>query len=147
VTFPAGWWPAFARARLASVPRFDPAQATAALYRDGTSDLLTPTGRPMRVDGYVVGFARMSANPPHRGELHPDGDELLYLLSGRVAVVEDDGDAATVGVERREVVEAGEAYVVPQGVWHRVEVLEPCELLHITPGPGDGHRPLEDPPT
>ena len=121
---------------------FDPAQVVAALYRDGSSGLLEITGRPIRVDGYTVGLARMSANPPHRGELHPDGDELLYLLSGRVAVVEDDGDESDVGTERREELEAGEGYVVPRGVWHRVEVLEPCELFHITPGPGDSHRPL-----
>ena len=125
------------------MPRFDPSHVVAALLRDGGSELLESTGKPIRVDGYSVGLVRMSANPPHKGELHPDGDELLYLLSGRVAVVEDDGDELHVGTERREELTAGDAYVVPKGVWHRVDVLEPSELLFITPGPGDGHRPLD----
>ncbi len=30
----------------------------------------------------------------------------------------------------------GQALVVPRGVWHRVLLREPSQLLHITPGPG-----------
>ena len=36
----------------------------------------------------------------------------------------------------------GEAFVVPQGVWHRVVVHEPSRFVHITPGPASDHRPL-----
>lgn len=36
----------------------------------------------------------------------------------------------------------GQAVVVPQGVWHRVLLNEPSQLVHITPGPGGQHRPL-----
>ena len=57
-------------------------------------------------------------------------------------MVLDDGDQGTVGVETRTEVVAGQAFLVPQGVWHRVDVQEPTHLVHITPGPGDGHRPL-----
>jgi hypothetical protein len=27
-------------------------------------------------------------------------------------------------------------------VWHRLESLEPVHLVHVTPGPGSGHRPM-----
>jgi hypothetical protein len=35
----------------------------------------------------------------------------------------------------------GEPFVVPKGVWHRLEVLEPAHLVHITPGPELGSPP------
>ena len=114
----------------------------AALLRDGSSGVLPTNAGPVRVDGYTVGVVRrMEEPPPHRGEMHPDGDELLYFVSGRVRVVLDDGDQAHVGVERRVEVGAGEAFIVPRGVWHRLEVIEPAHLVHVTPGPGSGHRP------
>jgi len=34
------------------------------------------------VEGRLAGEARMTRNPPHAGEMHPDGDELLYLVEG-----------------------------------------------------------------
>ena len=75
--------------------------------------------------------------------MHPDGDELLYLVSGRIDVIlEDGGDVETVGVQRVEALQAGDAILVPRGVWHRVDVREPSHLVHVTPGPGGGHRPL-----
>ena len=69
-------------------------------------------------------------------------NELLYVVTGRAEVVLDDGDQDTVGIETRVEVGPGEAFVVPRGVWHRVVPLEPTHLVHITPGPGDGHRQL-----
>ena len=99
------------------------------------------TGWPIRVDGYTVGVADLTENPPHRGELHPDGDELLYLVSGRVdVIVEEGGTEEAVGTERRHALTGGQAFVVPRGAWHRVDVVEPCRLVYVTPGPGDGHR-------
>jgi mannose-6-phosphate isomerase-like protein (cupin superfamily) len=69
--------------------------------------------------------------------MHPDADELLYLLSGRIRVrLElEDGDR-DVGVE------AGQAVAVPRGIWHQIYVDEPGQLLNITPGPGGESRPL-----
>jgi len=115
-----------------------------ALLRDGSSEVIQPgPGGPVRVDGFSVGAPLMTTNAPHRGEMHPDGDELLYLISGRIDVIsEEGGDAVTVGAECVESLHPGQAVLVPRGVWHRVDVREPSRLIHITPGPGGGHRPL-----
>ena len=120
---------------------FDGVVAT--LLRDGSSAVVEAAGPPVRIDGFTVGAPTLTSNPPHRGEMHPDGDELLFVISGRVDVIlEDGGDEHEPGTERVEPVRAGEAIVVPRGVWHRVDVREPTRMVHITPGPGDGHRPL-----
>jgi mannose-6-phosphate isomerase-like protein (cupin superfamily) len=125
------------------VTSFELEHMVAALRRDGSSEVVqAPPGKPLRIDGFTVGAPLLTSNPPHRGELHPDGDELLYLVSGHVDVILDDGDQDHVGTERVVSVRAGEAFLVPRGVWHRVELREPSRLVHITPGPGDGHRPL-----
>lgn len=88
------------------------------------------------IDGLNVGVARMSQSPPHGGERHLDGDELIYLVSGRAEIVLEEESA-----ERSVKLEAGQAFVIPQGTWHRVLVLEPCEIVYVTPGPNGEHRP------
>ena len=96
------------------------------LFRDGTSDVAATThGPPVRIDGYNVGVVRdLQGSPPHRGEVHPDGDELLYIVSGSIDVVLDDGDRDHVGTETRHRVGPGEAFIVPRGVWHNVVVVQ-----------------------
>ena len=117
--------------------------AVIGFLRDGTSTVVeAPTG-PVRLDGFTFGVADIDEAPPHSGEMHPDGDELLYVITGRAAVLlEDDGTQETIGTVTRHVLEPGDAFVVPKGHWHRIETLEPYRLVHLTPGPGDGHRPL-----
>ena len=93
-------------------------------------------GLPERIDGMTVGLTTMEHDAPHGGEIHPDGDEILIVISGRLRIIgESEPDAA---VE----IGAGEACIVRQGEWHRVHVLEPTQLVHITPGPNGDHRPL-----
>jgi mannose-6-phosphate isomerase-like protein (cupin superfamily) len=61
-------------------------------------------------------------------ERHPNGDEVLSVLSGVVEVYLRDhrsGPAMTLG--------AGEFVVVPRGVWHRLDVRAPADLMAITP--------------
>src|SRR4051794_18324796 len=54
---------------------------------DGTIAALSTTGRAHpNVEGRVAGEAVMTRSPPHKGERHPDGDELLYLVEGVVEV-------------------------------------------------------------
>jgi mannose-6-phosphate isomerase-like protein (cupin superfamily) len=91
---------------------------------------------PIRIDGMTIGFVQMSRPAPHNGEVHPDGDELLYVISGRVRVTAEStpDEVCELG--------AGEGCIVPKGEWHQVIPLEPTHLLHITPGPHGDHRPL-----
>ena len=93
-------------------------------------------GPPERPDGMAVGIVQMSQDAPHNGEMHPDGDELLYVIAGVVTVTCDSmpDEALTMN--------AGDACIVRAGEWHKVSVVEPVTLLHITPGPNGDHRPL-----
>lgn len=88
-------------------------------------------------EGLTLGVARMDRPAPHGGEMHPDGDEFLYLVDGRVRVVLE-----TDPVEKIDLV-PGDALIVPRGIWHRVEILEPSEILYATPGPNNQFRPLD----
>ncbi len=73
--------------------------------------------------------------------MHPDGDEFLYIVNGVMELILDDGDERAVGVETKVLLGSGDAYVVPRGVWHRLEAVEPSYLIHVTPGPNGDHRP------
>ena len=117
---------------------FDPSKHTVGLASTGEACFIAPTGGPpRRIDGYSVGAPIITQDPPHAGEMHPDGDELLYVVSGRFTV------ALELDAERRDVeMGPGVALVVPRGVWHLVTLQEPGQLVHITPGPGGSHRPL-----
>ena len=86
--------------------------------------------------GYLV----MVANMEETGstwEKHPAGKEIVYLLSGAVDFVLDLPEGEQI-VELR-----GQAgCVVPRDVWHRSIVVEPGDMLFVTPGEGTTHRPL-----
>jgi mannose-6-phosphate isomerase-like protein (cupin superfamily) len=119
---------------------FDPAKQVVGLARstrEACFVVQTHAGPPTRIDGYTVGAPLVTQDPPHAGEMHPDGDELLFVVSGRFDVSLELG-AGSRGVEMR----PGEALVVPRGVWHLVTMQEPGQLVHITPGPDRAHRPL-----
>lgn len=91
---------------------------------------------PMPVEGAIFGVADMSENSPHGGERHPDGDEILYLISGRIRVVLLDSDDDDIDLA------PGDGLLVPKGIWHRVDILEPSQIVYLTPGPNGEHRPL-----
>lgn len=93
-------------------------------------------GPPERIDGVTVGIVPVTGNSPHNGEVHPDGDEILYVISGRLRVIGESDPAAALELG------PGEACIVKQGEWHQVLMIEPSLLLHITPGPRGDYRPL-----
>ncbi len=96
-----------------------------------------PGRPPHRIDGFTIGAPIITADAPHDGEMHPDGDELLHLVSGAVTVrFELDGGETLVELG------SGDAVVVPKGVWHKITMREPGQLIHITPGPHGDARPL-----
>jgi mannose-6-phosphate isomerase-like protein (cupin superfamily) len=70
-------------------------------------------------------------------EMHPAGDEIVYLLSGAVSLIlEEEGGERSVELGARM------AYRIPRGRWHRMRVRAPGEMLFITRGAGTRHRPL-----
>jgi mannose-6-phosphate isomerase-like protein (cupin superfamily) len=68
-------------------------------------------------------------------EMHPGGDEVLYLLAGALEVVLDERTG-----ERIFDLRGGQACLVPQGVWHRLVLRQPSDLLFVTPVHGTRHR-------
>lgn len=70
-------------------------------------------------------------------EMHPAGDEVVYLLAGQVDfVLEQPGGNQTVSLKA-----IGSYLLVPRGTWHTAKVHTPSSLLFITPGEGTQHRP------
>ncbi|MCA9648749.1 MAG: hypothetical protein H6712_13660 [Myxococcales bacterium] len=88
-------------------------------------------------EGFLVTRARTGEDWPH-WEMHPEGEEIVVLLSGAVDLVLDDGEREWT-VELRP--EAG-TWINRRGVWHRAIVHEPSEMLFITAGRGTQHRPV-----
>jgi mannose-6-phosphate isomerase-like protein (cupin superfamily) len=91
-------------------------------------------GRPERVDGMTVGVVEMDADTPHGTEMHPDGDELLYVLEGRISI------SGESDPERRLELGPGQGCIVPRGEWHTLRVLERTRFVHMTPGPHSESR-------
>ncbi len=69
-------------------------------------------------------------------EVHPAGDEVVVVLSGRAEFIQDVG-----GVMHTVVLGPQEALVNPPGVPHTANVLEPFTALYITACPGTQHLP------
>ncbi len=93
-------------------------------------------GPPERIDGTTLGIYAATHDDPHGGEMHPDGDEILYVVSGRLQVTGESASDAPVELG------PGEACIVQRGEWHRVSIVEPAQLIHVTPGPRSYYRPL-----
>ena len=122
---------------MGKITKVDSARLSIAISRDFCmSAVAHRPGPPALCDGLMVGIADMDRDPPHGGELHPDGDELIYVISGKVRVVGESAphESCELG--------PGGACIVSKGEWHRVSILEPTRLLHITPGPQGDHRPI-----
>ena len=72
-------------------------------------------------------------------ELHPDDDELLYVLDGEVdfIVLTDEGPVTTK-------VTSGQMFVVPRAHWHRHDVRKTTREFYLTPGASQ-HSTADDP--
>lgn len=86
--------------------------------------------------GTLVTTFESQADWPH-WEMHPEGEEVLILLDGRMTLILDEPDG-----DRMVEMATGSIFIVPRGVWHRALVPGPCRLLGITYGAGTTHRPI-----
>ena len=65
-------------------------------------------------------------------EIHPKGDELVYLLSGDTDMVLSlDGGEEVIRVST-----PGEYVIVPKSTWHTARPHAPTSMLFFTPGEG-----------
>jgi mannose-6-phosphate isomerase-like protein (cupin superfamily) len=72
-------------------------------------------------------------------EVHPAGDEIVYLLSGEAALVLDRNGTEEI-IHLRE---PGAFAIVPKGTWHTARTSVPTQMLFVTPGQGTDNRPIE----
>jgi mannose-6-phosphate isomerase-like protein (cupin superfamily) len=93
-------------------------------------------------DGDRVVGAKQGREPadfhPAEWEMHPHGEELLLVLSGALDVVVDFPDG-----ERTIALTAGGACLVPRGIWHRITMRQPSDLLFVTPPSGTRLRAVD----
>ncbi len=69
-------------------------------------------------------------------EMHPEGDELVVCLAGRIVLHQEiDGALLTMTLEPQQ------ALVNPAGVWHTADVSSEATALFITAGVGSENRP------
>ena len=119
---------------------------------DETRAILRPDGRAVpkdatprfyeELDAEFDGFAghvlvsRHSFDRPWAGwEMHPQGDEIVYLVDGAVDFVfRRDGTEDVVAVRA-----PGSYVIVPQNTWHTARPHGPTTMLFITPGEGTQH--------
>jgi bifunctional enzyme CysN/CysC len=86
--------------------------------------------------GWLVASYQMTQDTA-TWEMHPDGDEILYLVSGELEVILEEQ-----GSERSILLQKGLACIVPKGCWHRQLVKTPGEEVAITFGRGSQHKPV-----
>jgi hypothetical protein len=73
-----------------------------------------------------------------RWEMHPNGDEIVCLLSGSVTFLLQEAH----GTHAIELGKSGEYVLVRKGTWHTAKTQGPCRILFVTPGEGTQHRPI-----
>lgn len=72
-------------------------------------------------------------------EMHPDTDELFYVIAGtfEVTILKPDGAEHLVAP-------AGSTLVVPRGLWHKPAAPEGASFMYLTPGQSL-HSEADDP--
>lgn len=119
-----------------SIELVDTAKSVLDIHRDlSIEQRRRKPGPPERIDGMTVGLVTMaeSERSPHNGEMHPDGDEILLVISGMIRIRYDSGtDPLDLA--------PGQACIVRKGEWHKVDCLQDSQFIHITPGPNGQAR-------
>jgi mannose-6-phosphate isomerase-like protein (cupin superfamily) len=125
----------------ASIHSFPFARSILHVGADGKASLLEPPfvkAELGRLDGRILAtFPIASPADAHSQvwEMHPAGDEVLFMLTGELVVEYSDGvHSGTVSLG------SGKAIVMPRGVWHRLIYREPGLLLALTAAHGTEAR-------
>lgn len=70
-------------------------------------------------------------------EMHPNGEEIVYLLSGAMDLtLEKDGNLQNIELRSKGLV------IIPRNTWHTAKVLEPSKMLVITFGKDTQVKPV-----
>ncbi|WP_162818241.1 cupin domain-containing protein [Aquirhabdus parva] len=88
---------------------------------------------------WVVGIVTAANDQAVHAEIwerHPAGDEILYLIEGRLLLTLLLEDKQEKSIDLL----TGQVFIVPQGIWHRIHVIEPAQLLFVKPPVGTEHR-------
>lgn len=86
--------------------------------------------------GHVLVISYQFDQPWGVWEMHPHGDEIVYLLSGGTDFVL----RTQTGEKTIRVDQVGDYVVVPKGMWHTANPHAPTSMLFITPGEGTENR-------
>ena len=86
--------------------------------------------------GWLISEYEFTSDWPN-WEMHPNGDEFVYLLSGAMELLLEESEGERV----LSLVGSG-AVVVPRGVWHTANISTPSRVLHVTLGGGTQTRPV-----
>jgi mannose-6-phosphate isomerase-like protein (cupin superfamily) len=95
---------------------------------------LPPTEMARFEQGWLVSEF-MCSEDWNNWEMHPNGDEFVYLLSGEVELHLDLPEGL-----RKERISGRGAVLVPRGVWHTAKVFAPSRMFFVTRGEGTQHR-------
>lgn len=91
-------------------------------------------GAPTQLEGLSIGLVTMETSTPHNGERHNDGDEIIIVVSGKIAVESDSNPDQLLTIT------AGNACVIRKGEWHKIKVVEKAQLVYLTPGMNNEYR-------
>jgi mannose-6-phosphate isomerase-like protein (cupin superfamily) len=70
-------------------------------------------------------------------EIHPAGDEIVVLLSGRADMILDQAGSH----QKTSLAQPGSFVIVPKGTWHTARISTPTSMLFVTPGQGTENKP------
>jgi mannose-6-phosphate isomerase-like protein (cupin superfamily) len=90
---------------------------------------------PTQFDGLNVGIVILE-HTNNNGEVHLDGDEMLYVISGEVSLTSDSNPNESLSLC------SGDSCIIKKGEWHKVNIIKTTQLIYITPGLNNKYRPL-----
>ena len=87
---------------------------------------------------YLVTSYTFSSDWPS-WEIHPNGDEIVLLISGQATMVLETTEGPHTQVE---LTAPGNFAFVPRGTWHTAKIHAESVMLFITAGEGTSNRPV-----